>query len=192
MLEKNQLNESGFSVLEMAVVTGMISILATVFLLNFRENSTSTSARHQISSVIIADLRRAQSLALAGATWSGQIVCGFGVHYLDKDRYLIYAGAAESSSCSAANRNYQSGTDFVVETRQVNHSRLEISGSVAGSFYDIFFEAPDPKVYLNGNASLTVSPTSTEIYVVKRDESCLPANCTTVSVYTSGRINLTN
>lgn len=182
---------AGFSLVELLVVLTIVSSLSLVLVFNLRSSKTNLTARHQISSVIIADLRRAQSLALSGVRYQGQLVCGYGIYRLDSDRYILYAGAPEGGgpTCAAANRNYQSGIDFVVDTIRVDNTYLAISGPVGGSFNDIFFESPDPKVYINNAQSLT---SSADIYVVNQGEICSSANCTTLTVYGSGRIDFVN
>lgn len=190
-MPESKFYRAGFSLVELLVVLAIVSSLSVVLVFNFRSSKTNLTARHQISSVIIADLRRAQSLALSGARYQGQSVCGHGIHYLNAGSYILYAGAPEGGgpTCAAANRNYQLGTDFVVDTIRVDNSYLAISGPVGGLFEDVFFESPDPKVYLNNIQSLTGS---LDIYVVNRGEACVSVNCTTITVYGSGRIDFVN
>lgn len=180
-------SQAGFTIIEMIMVTVIIGLLSVFFLANLGETAINTTSRHQISSTIVADLRRAQSLTLAGSVFQGTVVCGYGLHYLDAGRYLIYAGAPEGT-CAAANRNYQSGKDLMVETRNIKNDRLNVSGP-GGVFPDIFFEAPDPKVYLNGSSSLTAAPAS--IYILPKNQIC-GSTCTKIDVYTSGKIDLIN
>lgn len=183
--------QQGFSLVELIVMLAVISILSTLLLYSTRSSKTGTTARHQISALIMADIRRAQSLALSGLRYQGQSMCGYGVHRIDTGSYLIYAGVPEGGgpTCLAANRNYQPGTDFIFETIRIDNADLAVGGPVGGSFHDIFFESPDPRVFLNNVYDLNGTA---DIHVVNQGQACGGNNCTIVTVYGSGRVDLVN
>lgn len=183
--------QKGFSLVELIVMLTIIALFSTLLLYNARSSKTGTTARHQISALIMADIRRAQSLALSGLQYQGQLVCGYGVHRVDAGSYLIYAGVPEGGgpTCIAANRNYQPGTDFVFETVRVDNTDLAVRGPIGGSFFDLFFESPDPRVYLNNVYDLNGAA---DIYVVNQGQVCGGTNCTIVTVYGSGRVDVVN
>lgn len=172
--------EFGFSLIELIIVFGLIGLLSVLLVSNFRGSSTTATARRQTSSVFIADVRRAQSLAVSGANFAGNIVCGYGISYLNQTSYIIYAKSKPGgSSCSSiANRNYVS-SDLVVETIKI----LNPSMMITSNFGSIYFQPPDPKVYIN-NSNDPAASTSVSV--------CAASNCSSVNIYTSGRIDLIN
>lgn len=190
----NKIKQAGFTLIEMLVVMAVITVLLSLVSFNFRKNATGAAARHQISSVIVADIRLAQSRAIAGTNYSGNAICGYGLHQTGQNSYVIYAGAPQGavSNCSLANRNYQNGTDFVVENRIIENTNMSVSGQLAGNFYDIFFESPDPKAFVNNNSSLILAPTYADIYIFNAGQTCGATNCTTIKIYTSGLVEVQN
>ena len=136
-------SNSGFTLVEVVVYASLTAVFSTIFLLNLRSYSTNASVLERASAAVISDFRRAQNRAIAGADFQGSSICGYGLHYLSSDSYLIYAGGG--STCSSANRNYQNGQDFDVQTVKIVENNIKFKSS----FNDIFFEPPDPKTYLN-------------------------------------------
>jgi type II secretory pathway pseudopilin PulG len=125
------------------VVTAIIATLSVVLLFNFGTSARNKTARLQTASVVASDVRRAQSMALSGTRFSGNIVCGYGIHYSSSANYYIYAKAAPGGGCSTIpTRNYQAG-DLIVENKKLANPNMEFRSS----FSDIFFESPDPKTY---------------------------------------------
>jgi len=180
------MKNNGFSLIELLVVMSIIATFSVALILNFRVSSTNTSARQQAASVIVSDIRRAQTMALAGSRFGGNTICGYGIHYINSSSYLIYAGADEGlPMCSNTNHNYQAGVDFLVETKIIQNINMEIRSS----FADIFFEPPDPRVYLNNNSSLAIPPVTITIQV-KGQASCAVGTCTDIKIYTSGRLDV--
>lgn len=178
----------GFSIVELLVVAAILATFSVVLILSFGFPSSSQTARYQAASVIASDVRRAQTMALAGSRFQSNSVCGYGIHYVDKTTYLIYAGALDGGAtrCIDTNHNYQDGIDPKVETKSVINPRMEIRVP----FPDFFFEPPDPKTYINNDPSLT-GP-STEITIqLKNQQNCGQQSCTHVTIYPSGQIDLT-
>lgn len=192
-MELKKATQAGFSVAEMLVVAMVIGVLSVSMVVTFRDSSTNANARHLVSSVLIADIRRAQSLALSGSQFQAQTVCGYGIHYENATSYIIFAGirVGGGSRCATHPKKWR-GSDLTVETRVIGNDKFNVIAPGGGAFRDIFFEPPDPKTYLDGSYSLTAAPLSTGINVVVKGQSCVPTNCTTVTVYTSGRIDVSN
>lgn len=173
---------------ELLVVIAIIATLSVAMILNFRVSAKNKTARTQTASIIISDIRRAQSMALSGSRYQNNIVCGYGVHYVDSVTYLIYAKALPSGGgcASVPTRNYNSAGDFLIETRKI----INPSMAIRSSFYDIFFEPPNPKTYINNDPSLTsvFSPATISIQL-KGQSNCAQQSCTNISVYTSGELD---
>ncbi len=184
-------SNKGFSLVEVLVVTAIIAILSVALFFNFGTTARNRTARSQVASVVVSDIRRAQSMALAGTRFSGNAVCGYGVHYFSSVSYYIYAKAAPVGGCSTVpTRNYQAGFDSVVQTQKLVNQNMEFRSS----FSDIFFESPNPKTYINNSASLTPPlPTTTIIIQRTSQVACsIPQTCAQIDVSTSGQLNLTD
>ena len=180
-MKKNfQGNTSGFTLIEVVVYAALMGIFSTVILLNLMGAQTNSSVLERASAAIISDFRRAQNLTIAGLNFQGSSVCGYGIHYLSPDSYLLYAGGG--STCSSANRNYQNGQDLDMQTIKITESNVKFKAS----FNDIFFEPPDPKTYLNNNASLSGAPIV--ITVGFENQNC-PTGCKTITIFPSGKID---
>lgn len=157
-----------------------------VLILNFRSSPKSQVARSQTAAVIVSDIRRVQSMASAGSRFQGNIVCGYGIQYVDNVSYRLYAKSVPASNpCSSiGNRNFQTG-DLIVEIKNLTNSNMEIRSA----FSDIFFEPPDPKTYINNKSAL--NDPSTAIFIqLKGQSDCLSQPCTQITIYPSGQINL--
>jgi prepilin-type N-terminal cleavage/methylation domain-containing protein len=182
-------SNAGFTLVEVLVATAIIAILSVALLFNFGNTARNRTARSQVASVVVSDIRRAQSMALSGARFGGNAVCGYGIHYVNHTSYLLYAGANEGlPRCQDANHNYQTGVDSLVENRALINSNMEFRSS----FSDIFFEPPDPKTYINNSASLTDPPATIVIQRTGQTACGIPQTCAQIDVYTSGQINLTD
>lgn len=171
---------AGFTLVEVVFYSALVGVFSTVLLLNLRGAQTNTVVLERASSVVISDFRRVQNLAIAGFTFQGSPVCGYGIHYLGPDSYLIYAGG--ESVCLTANRQYQSGVDFDVQTVKVIESNVKFKSS----FQDVFFEPPDPKIFFNDFFSLSAPPLAISIGFEGQD---CPAGCKTISIFPSGKID---
>ena len=178
----------GFSLIEILIVAAITVGLTMALVLNFRTSATNRAARHQQTAVIVSDIRKAQAQTIAGSQFGGSIVCGFGLHYVDSQSYYLYAKAPVGDSCVLATFNYAAG-DLIVETRTLNNTNMQIQSS----FLDIFFRPPDPKTYVNNVATLSTPPTTTSINIIlKGSSACTGQTCTTITISTSGSIDVSN
>lgn len=171
---------AGFTLIEVVLYTTLIGMFSTILLLNLRGAQTNRVVLERASSAVISDFRRAQNFAISGSTFQGNPVCGYGIHYLGPDRYLLYAGG--ENICATANRNYQDGTDFNVQTVKIIESNVKFKSS----FQDVFFEPPDPKTFLNNSFSLSAAPLL--ISIGFEGQNC-PFGCKIIFVYPSGKID---
>ena len=178
----------GFSIIELLLITVIIATFSVVLILSFGFPPSSQTARYQTASVVASEVRRVQSMALAGSRFQGNTVCGYGIHYIDNTTYLIYAGVLDGGAvkCKDANHNYQAGIDLDVERKILINSRMEMRTT----FLDFFFESPDPKTYINNNSSL-IGPSISITIQLKNQQNCARKSCAHVTVYPSGQIDLT-
>lgn len=168
----------GFTLIEILAVTFIIGFLSTAILFSFgrgQEGAILTRA----AAVFESDIRRAQILALTSQDLGSSPPCGYGLHWLTQRTYSIYAGQLGGAvNCQLSSHNYQAGIDSVFEESKLTETRV-VFRTV---FSDIFFEPPDPTVYINNNKSTGVS-TAVELCL----ESDL-AKCRILTVDTAGRI----
>jgi len=176
----------GFTLIEILIVSAIIATLSVVFILNFRLSAKNKTARLQVASIIVSDLRQAESMSISGSRYQGNIACGFGVHYVDSATYLIYAKSVpmDQPCASLATRNYTDG-DPIVAAKKVFNPGVEIRSH----FNDIFFEPPDPKIYIDNDSSLTHAPEQIIIQLLGQAD-CVSQPCTTIQVYTSGELDI--
>lgn len=178
----------GFSIIEVLVMSAIVATFSVALILNFRSSPKNSVARNQVASIIVSDIRRAQSLATSGARFQANIVCGYGVHYINQNSYSIYTKSVPSlNPCSSiVNHNYQIG-DPIIETKIISNSNMEMRSA----FLDIFYEPPNPKVYINNNSA--INGPSTSIYIqLKGQQNCSTVPCAQITIFPSGQINLTN
>ena len=182
------MNKNGFSVIELLVISAIIATFSVVLILNFRSSPKTRVARNQVAAIIVSDIRRVQSMAVAGNRYQGNVVCGYGIEYVSNVSYRLYAKPVPAAGpCSSVStRNYQAG-DLIVETKNLTNSNMEIRSS----FSDVFFEPPDPKTYINNNPALN-GPTTVISIQLKGQTNCAQQSCTQITIYPSGQINLAN
>lgn len=168
----------GFTLIEVLAVTFIIGILSTAVLFSFgrgQEGAILTRAAAAFES----DIRRAQILSLTSHDFGGFPPCGYGLHWLTQRTYSVYAGRiGGAANCQLSDHNYQAGTDSVFEESKLIETRV-VFRTV---FPDIFFEPPDPTVYINNDKSVGVS-TAVELCL----ESDL-TKCRILTIDTAGRI----
>lgn len=171
----------GFTIVEMLLVLTLVSIFTVLLLANFRGAATNTIILERAALGVISDIRRVQSLSVAGVSFQDNPVCGYGIHYTGSETYLIYAGG--ENICATSNKNYQNGNDFIYQQIKIIEKNVEFKSS----FNDLFFVPPDPKTYINNSFSLSANPLV--ITVGFKRLSC-PTYCKTISVYPSGKVDL--
>jgi len=175
----------GFSLIEMLVVMAIIAFVAGGLVINFRSTAVNGTGRRQAVQAFINDIRDAQSKTLSGSAFKGAPVCGYGIHYIDQNSYVIYAKSppgAGTCRASVSTRNYTAGQDVVVATKKLTNTNMKFQAS----FNDFYFEMPESRTYLDNNYLLkfavpipiTIVPTS-------------GTGNTTITIYLSGRIDTT-
>ena len=98
---------AGFTIVEMLVVVVLVGIFSAILITNLRGTSTNAIILERAALGVISNIRRAQSLSIAGVAYQSSPVCGYGIHYTDNETYLIYAG--RENICSTSNKKYPKG-----------------------------------------------------------------------------------
>lgn len=170
-----KLSARGFTLIEVLAVAFIVGIVSTVVLLSFRTGQED-ALLNRTAADFESEIRRVQNLAIAS---TGGAPCGFGLHYVDNRTFLIYAGhLGGAPTCEDSVHNYQAGTDTDYEQVKLAEARAVFKTS----FSDIFYEPPDPDIYINDSNDLGLS-VSVEI--------CLESNlskCRVLTLDTAGRI----
>lgn len=163
----------------MAVVAAIIGFLSTALITSFSRTRIDID---QSANLVMSVFRDAQIKAVASAVYGGYNPCGYGVHYINPTQFAIYVGPnAATVDCSATDKNYQPGEDVLLPARTFTENRVQFSSP----FNDVYFQPPDPKTYINNNASLNQAPLS---IVISPVGTACPTNCRTIYVYPSGKI----
>lgn len=172
-------NTKGFTLIEILVVAAIAGFMATTIIINFSRARLDLA---ETAGILVSDIRNAQLQAASSVKYGGVLRCGYGIRYIDTVSYAVYVGPSTASTdCTVQNRNF-GAEDTIISTKNFLDTRVEFKNS----FNDIFFEPPDPKTYLNNNAALGLSQTIT---IGKINGAC-PSNCKTITVYTSGKIDI--
>ena len=174
-------NSGGFTLIEILVVAGIIGFMSTSIIVNFSHKRIRLEESYGF---LISQIRIAQSDAVSSAKYNNYNPCGYGIHYIDSTHFTLYAGPnATTSNCQSINRNYSSLEDTLLKIQTFQDARIQFMSG----FQDIFFEPPDPKTYLNNDASLNQAPQAITIGVT--GTTC-PTNCKTIYIYPSGKIDV--
>ena len=170
----------GFTLIEVLVTTFIIGIISTVILLNYRTGQEQVLlARAAVA--FESDIRKAENLAFASVDVSGSSPCGYGLHYVNNRTYSIYVGRlGGAASCKSSVHNYQAGIDSIFQELKI----VEPRAIFRNNFPNIFFEPPDPTIYVNNFHSI-IAGTNVEICL----EDIL-TKCQILGVYSSGEIEI--
>lgn len=181
MCLKSKFNsEFGFSLIEVVVVAGITALLVSFMVVNFPRTRLDLD---ETTNVIIAEIRSTQARAVSGNQYSGHVRCGYGIHYETTTSYSIYTGPdSQATTCSTQNRNFD-GSDSKIRIINLISSKLEFKNTPP--FKDIFFEPPNPNVFIDGSWSLQ---SSQPITIGKKNTTCSSTTCKTICVYASGKI----
>lgn len=181
--DKTSARQAGFTLVEMAVVAGIIGFLSAAIIINFSRTRIDVDAS---ANLIISTIREAQTRAVSSTSYNGHSPCGYGIHYVSSTVFEIYVGQDASTAIpdcitGVPNKNYNSGTNSILRSQVFSDPKIQFMAT----FNDIFFLPPDPKTYLNNNPSLNQAPITIQIGPVG---GACPTNCRTISVYPSGKI----
>jgi len=191
----------GFSLIEMLVVISIVTILSGSLILTF--SRVRSDPTHTVN-IVIAEIRDTQVRALSGVRYkhpsesiSGPLLrCGYGITPgLVTTEFRVYAGPnSPGTDCTAEDRRFNDPPDKIVRTVKLQDPNFEFKNAIAGkNFYDIFFEPPDRKVFIDNSSALAGSATNpAKILLGPLGVDCAvnPTNCRAICIYTSGRIEV--
>ncbi len=170
----------GFTLIEVLIVASITGLIASFLILSF---SRTRGDADRAASGVVADIRNAQVRTITSTPYQEVVRCGYGIKYQDATHYVLFAGPGGAGiDCSIQDRLF-GPEDTVISTMPLADPNVEFNGT----FSEIFFEPPDPKTYVNGDASLGAPPSNIKLRPVGSD--CV-SSCKSICVYTSGRIEV--
>lgn len=140
----------GFSLPEVIVTLAIITILSVIVLANYRAAEKRYVLQNAVQRLTL-DLRKGQNMALAPMVSLGY-QSGIGIVFnLDNPSYYFFFEDKNGDK----KFNEQAG-DRKTEVVQLP-DRIKIKEIRPGSKIDIFFEPPDPTIYINGDVGVSAS-----------------------------------
>lgn len=144
-----------FSLIELLVSMGIISILTVIFLANYRSANRRTDLV-MTSQILVTDIRYAQANSLGLVKYQGAMPAGgWGVYFssnsADNNRYIIFADADDSESYSSGEANENLGGRVVSLPDNIVIDNLNLGGAIR-SEANITFLPPDPATRLRSGA----------------------------------------
>lgn len=191
-MRQNINNNSGFSLIEILVVTSILVILSVLMIFNFRAAATNASSRHQVAASIVADIRGLQAKALAGISSTGIIVCGYGIHFSNPLAYLIFVRQTDASGvCSSDARTLGADpNDQILESKTIGNPNFAIQTSAGFANSDIYFQPPDPTTYINDQKIVAGANEPSEDILIVRSNDPSDTASSKITVYASGKIDI--
>ncbi len=135
---KNCRNE-GFTLVEILVVTGVLSLISAILIVYVRSGSQQIILFREQAQVI-SILARAKYLAISTFGRTG-VPCGYGVHFEQPRTFTIFKDIAED--CQTSDQKY-SGPEETYESFQIDKTLTFENLTLS----DILFIPPDPSVII--------------------------------------------
>ncbi|OGZ68366.1 MAG: hypothetical protein A3D44_01715 [Candidatus Staskawiczbacteria bacterium RIFCSPHIGHO2_02_FULL_42_22] len=194
---KNSSNGAGYTIIELLVVIGIISLLTSIVISGFYEFKVQSSLS-RVAYTFGQNMRRAQEMSLSSGTYKdseGALhpVDGYGVYVdtLDNKKYVIYADALsdddDDGGPGGGQYSFNPGLDYVVETINFSISEpgiiIKQINYVPSTNVSINFSPPNPIT------TITPFPTQNAAEVVFAVESDL-TKTKTVSINTAGLVEV--
>ncbi|MBX4211375.1 MAG: prepilin-type N-terminal cleavage/methylation domain-containing protein [Candidatus Yanofskybacteria bacterium] len=194
------MNSRGFTLIEVLVVTSIIALMSGFLITSFSRSRVDLN--HTVT-VLVGEIRDTQSRAVASSTFrhtsEGLLApvarCGYGITPNTATQFYVYAGAnAENplTNCTTQNKDYGDPPDKIVRTVILPDPKVELKKAITGFFpryfYDVFYEPPDPKTYIDNNATPGITPAALVLGPVGTDCQTSPSQCKVICLYVSGKI----
>lgn len=148
----------GFTVIEMIVIIGILSLLSAILVVYIRAGENQIVLFREQAKVI-GILSRAKSLGISTFGRAG-VPCGYGVHFEMSGTFLIFKDLA--SNCQASDQKYSGSAELLPnESFQLNPAvKFETL-----TLSDILFIPPDPLVVITppqDQATIIIKPVGAE------------------------------
>jgi prepilin-type N-terminal cleavage/methylation domain-containing protein len=149
---------SGFTIIEMIVVLGIVSALTTI-LVGYTRQSTKQLLLSSKEAEILSLVSRAKFLSIEtffedlGGSGTPRKTCAYGIN-VDKTRneiFIFQDRAPAVPGCSIATNKYELGQDGKLDVVTIDTDTM----SLGGDLQDIVYIPPDPTVIINAAPSKT-------------------------------------
>ncbi len=175
-------NHRGFTLIEVLVVASLTVMMAVVLIKNFSNRRFDFD---RVANNVEADVRLAQTYALASKQWGGAFRCGYGITWVNANTYNIYAGKDSSTdSCAPSFTFASSGTTPIAKTVLINPAVQILQ------FQDSFYLPPDPILYVGASSNRAVSPNLIILKKTPAIDCSNPSDCRYICIYPPGRIEI--
>lgn len=152
--------KKGFTLIELIVAIGIFVLLVSISTISFFSGYSNTNLGAS-TDVLQADLKTAQSNAMAGMGATGETVTGWGLKIVSPNTYIIFPGSIyDPSDIHNSSTTLPTGvtisSNFVNDTIVFNQISGEIIGHVTG-------QSTITLTALSGTKSLTLNKYGTTI-----------------------------
>jgi prepilin-type N-terminal cleavage/methylation domain-containing protein len=152
LAESENRRQTGFTLVELLVVSGIISLLTIAALASYYGGQRQYALSQAVQQ-LVSDIRNAQNMALGGVETSGFCSAtspcyGYGIRADSSsvDSYILFADKDND-------QRYDSGEEIKTITLA---SQVEIKSIGPSSPLDVVFKPPAPATYINQNAGAGV------------------------------------
>lgn len=168
---------SGLTLIELIVSVSIISLVTTIFVVNYQV-STKRTDLIMTAQVVVADIHRAQNNALGLVKYGSEVPAGgWGVHFnmSEPTKYYIFADLQAPGDLGNLIFDNNTEGDINQGARIIElPSNLEIAAlrrnqteGVDLDFMNIVFLPPDPRTHIYYN--LSEPATSTDMFIFLKD-----------------------
>jgi Tfp pilus assembly protein FimT len=164
-------SKSGFTLVEMIVITGIIVLLATLALANYRQGEKQYLLQ-TCKQGVISSLRQGQNMALSSLEFEGEVPAGgYGLYFSqNSDNFFLFADKNDDK--------FYNGLGEKVE--EINLPQNIIIFNLNPSPLHIVFTPPWPETFINGSKATEMA--TIVLKEIKKGET------TTVSITNQGVI----
>lgn len=177
---KENLNEKGFTLIEMIVVVVIISLMSQIAISNYFLQKR-TKEMQFAAQKIEDDIRKTQNYSINIKKFGNfSISGGYGIHFEDGGNgYKIFLNMS-------GNKKYDTGDEIVESVSFPSDIRIDSLNETLNAA-DIIFEPPYGKVYMTFDSVLQES--ADLVVEIGRASGSCPEACGTVTVNSQGKIN---
>jgi len=144
--------QTGFTITELLVVMFIVSLVATLSLVNYRSGQKKYVLTQTVQ-LLVSNIRKAQNMTLSGFGFVGTYY-GYGVYIDENDSYYIIYGDIDGNAI------YEPSDDIIETIFLPTGINIKSVSSPSDKLH-IFFEPPQPTTYLNGVSAAGISETIT-------------------------------
>ena len=169
----------GFTLMEILVVIFIVATISSMLVVNWRKNEERYKLQ-RAAQEMVQNIRRAQSMALAGKEYNGEIPNeSYGVHFEPNQPRSYFIFADENG-----NETYQPSDDIVVGLEIPVADGVEIySLSSLPQDLDITFSLPD------GFVGIAPTASSATITIRRVGKTC-PQDCKDIIISKTGQMTI--